>query len=459
MTAQPYNSLNPKRSLVLAGGGMRVAYQAGVVMALEEEGLEFHHVDGTSGGIFNTAMLASGATPSQMVHRWKTLKLKWFSSLLKAKEYLKPLKMRGLADADGIADKVFPHMKIDLLTINGNNNGITYTFNVCNFSDKTIEAIPHDVVLKEHLLAGVSLPMFMPAFEIGDAWYTDAVWIKDANLVEAVKRGSKELWLVWAIGNTSQYLPGAFNQYVHMIEMSAGGAILEEFAQIRATDVKLHVIKPEYPLPLDPDFFFDKIDARSLINMGYANAKKYISEKSESGVQLDEKATKMKYPGDNLNLRCSFSGYMNFMGTSTEVDVHCYYQYISEKDELHIYASLEFDKSGVDHSLYNAHTTVTRDANRPPIWKTTATFNYQKTAYELQLEVPLAGAADTIIGLGFKTAHLHVTDHNGVISSAVLHQSIRSRLKHALRLNLLMRDGSHGSIFKKYQILSKLNKT
>ncbi len=35
-----------RRSLVLAGGGMRVAYQAGVLAALERAGLRFHHVDG-----------------------------------------------------------------------------------------------------------------------------------------------------------------------------------------------------------------------------------------------------------------------------------------------------------------------------------------------------------------------------------------------------------------------------
>lgn len=50
------------RSLVFAGGGMRVAWQAGVVRAVQEEGLEFDHIDGTSGGILSTAMLLSGLT-------------------------------------------------------------------------------------------------------------------------------------------------------------------------------------------------------------------------------------------------------------------------------------------------------------------------------------------------------------------------------------------------------------
>ena len=50
----------PKRALILAGGGMRVAYHAGVLRAFEEAGLCFSHVDGTSGGIINTGMVLSG---------------------------------------------------------------------------------------------------------------------------------------------------------------------------------------------------------------------------------------------------------------------------------------------------------------------------------------------------------------------------------------------------------------
>lgn len=38
-----------RRALILPGGGMRVAYQAGAVQALHEAGLRFSHADGTSG--------------------------------------------------------------------------------------------------------------------------------------------------------------------------------------------------------------------------------------------------------------------------------------------------------------------------------------------------------------------------------------------------------------------------
>lgn len=55
---------------------MRVAYHAGVLRALEEAGLRFSHVDGTSGGIINTAMVLSGLTPTEMCDRWRSLNVK-----------------------------------------------------------------------------------------------------------------------------------------------------------------------------------------------------------------------------------------------------------------------------------------------------------------------------------------------------------------------------------------------
>ena len=51
-----------KRSLILAGGGLKVCYQAGVLQVwLDEAGLTFDHADGASGGTFNLAGIAPHA--------------------------------------------------------------------------------------------------------------------------------------------------------------------------------------------------------------------------------------------------------------------------------------------------------------------------------------------------------------------------------------------------------------
>jgi hypothetical protein len=145
------------------------------------------------------------------------------------------------------------------------------TFNVCDFEAKTCVAIPHEEADLDALVAGVSLPVISPAVRREGRTLVDAVWIKDANVGEALRRGADELWLVWCIGNHGVYRSGPFQQYVHMIEIAANGALQEELARV-PPGVEVHIIRPRVPLPLDPDFFFGRIDASTLIAMGYRDA-------------------------------------------------------------------------------------------------------------------------------------------------------------------------------------------
>ena len=301
----------PRRSLVLAGGGMRVAWQAGVVSALEDAGLQFAHVDGASGGTMTTGMLLSGLSPAQMVQRWTTLDVHGFSALLPLTDYLRgPAQLPALGDASGVRDKVFPHLGIDLDAVRSatGRTGTVGTFNVCDFTAKTCVAMPNDEMTLDLLVAAVSLPLVMPAVAHDGRTYTDAVWIKDANVLEAVRRGAEEVWLVWCIGNTPRYGAGPLEQYVHMIEMSASGGLFAELAVVAdinarrrageavlgsTTPVVLHVVKPAVPLPLDPDFFAGRITAATLVDMGHRDACAYLAAATPDGVALDESATAM----------------------------------------------------------------------------------------------------------------------------------------------------------------------
>ncbi len=315
-------SETPVRSLVLAGGGMRVAYQAGAIRALAEHGLRFQHGDGTSGGTINLSMLLSGITPDDMCERWRTLDVKAFATPMPLLEYLKgPLAM-ALGNADGIVGTVFPHLGVDVARIRAATH-MAGTFNVCNFTRKTSDVIPHTDIDLDLLVAGISLPIFMPPVASRGSLWTDAVWIRDANLMEAVRRGADEIWLVWCIGNTPTYFPGAFRQYVHMIELSANGMLFEEFARIRELNeaiargerpygrsrpIAVHVIKPDFALPLDPDFFMGRIDARTLIDTGYADAARYLASMRPEGVPLTPEATRMEDEPAGITFREMMTG-------------------------------------------------------------------------------------------------------------------------------------------------------
>jgi predicted acylesterase/phospholipase RssA len=311
-----------RRSLILAGGGMRVAWQAGVLRALEEARVTFNHADGTSGGTMNLAMMLSGLSPAEMMNRWETLPVREFVSFMPIEKYLSLDGLQALGDARSIVEKVFPHLGIDIEKIRSQQR-IAGTFNVCNFTRKTSEAITNDRLTMDHLVAGISLPIFMPAVEIDGSEYLDSVWIRDANLLEAVRRGADELWVVWCIGNTPRYHNGLFRQYVHMIEIAANGNLFLEFEQIneinrrirngetvqgRTKPIRLHLIRPDYPLPLDPDFYLGRIDARTLTGLGYAAAKKYLAQRSEEGLEFSPEVTRMSEPTLGFTFREKMSG-------------------------------------------------------------------------------------------------------------------------------------------------------
>jgi predicted acylesterase/phospholipase RssA len=292
---------------------MRVAYQAGVLVALERAGLTFAHADGASGGTINLAMLLSGLTPAEMCDRWRTLRVTGFVSPPRLRWLLRGLPLPALSDSGGIRRRVYPHLGIDVDRIRA-ARGIDGTFNVCDYAAKACVAVPHNEVDLDLLVAGVSLPVLSPAISVGGRTYLDAVWIKDANVGEAVRRGADELWLVWAIGNHGVYRDGALQQYVHMIEISANGALQAELAAVRALNetrdppIRLHVIRPRMPLPLDPDFLLGRIDAATLIAMGHRDACAYLDDHSVEGVPLGPGATRMEDPRPGVGFRETLVG-------------------------------------------------------------------------------------------------------------------------------------------------------
>ena len=292
-----------RRSLVLAGGGIRVAWQTGVLQALTEHGLEFQHVDGTSGGIMTAGMLLSGQQPVQMAQRWSDLDVQDFSSLLPLRDYARgPWALPGLGDADGVINKVFPHLGIDTAAIRSAD--VEGTFNVVDFVTKTCVAVPHTEVDDELLAAGMSLPLVMTPLRRGERVWTDAVWVKDANVTEALRRGADEVWLVWCIGNSPYWGDGPLEQYVHMIEMSANGALFAELDAARSAgrSFSLHVVRPTHPLPLDSELYAGRISADTLIACGYRDAWVYLDQMSPDGVAQDPSCTAMTEPPKGVRL-------------------------------------------------------------------------------------------------------------------------------------------------------------
>ncbi|MDP3915797.1 MAG: patatin-like phospholipase family protein [Bacteroidota bacterium] len=457
------NSAGIKRSLILAGGGARLAYQAGVIKALEEEGFSFSHFDGTSGGIFNTAMLSSGIEAKDMGIRWRKVNVMHFSSLLPFKSYFSKKTFAAFGDADGMINKVYPTLGIDVAKMNA-NTAIDATFNVCNFSKKTIEVFSNRNVTLQHLVAGMSLPIFMPAIEINGDWYTDAVWIKDANITEALKRNVNEIWLVWAIGNSHEFLNGTFNQYVHMIEISANGGLLLELEQIEKLNsgkndsekTILHVIKPEFPLPLDPDLMFNKINADELINRGYADAKSYLQRKTEQGVAPDYKASMMNEPGSVLVFRSLFSGLIDWKNKLTDfsLNVNFNFRIVHRELVLRAFVSVSFENSEYRISTYNNQVMISQTEQ---ILTLECDFVFEDQIQHLQCELDLNSQYDLLLGMEFKKARCSITCKNlPKPISAILKQNAWIRIKNVPFVHVSSSSGLFGKWKEKFRILKEV---
>lgn len=444
-----------KKSLILAGGGVRLAYHAGVLKALEEHHISFNHIDATSGGIFGAAMLASGISAEEAGQRWRDLKLKNFLSGLPLKYYLSQRTLPALGANKTMRTKIFPALGIDVQKINQFRlNEIT--FNVCNFSNKTIEAIHHKDVSEDHLIAGMSLPIFMPSIKIKNDWYTDAVWIKDANLTEAVNRGAEEIWLVWCIGNTRTYHNGFLNQYVHMIEISANGALFDEISQIQKLNTQrekeglkpivLHVIKPRFSLPLDPDFFLNKIDADTLINMGYADTKQYLHKplifnfnKAISSV------TAMEEADQTLHFRQQFFGQIVFEKTIKKVEIHLIY-YIRQNEDHLVYQ--QFSSIKINQQFFiSGYNNVLNVLGKGEL-ESEFEFICNGEIYHANLKIILHSLTNTWLGLSAKTAKVMLGKSKQNDSSILMQQPAKNRIKNAFYLNVK----SNQSWFKRIAI-------
>jgi predicted acylesterase/phospholipase RssA len=311
-----------KRSLILAGGGMRVAWQAGAMRALADAGIVFQHVDGTSSGILNLAMLLSGLSPREVCDRWRTLPVRDFLSFAAPRKSLDLLDLEALGDAEGLVHRVLPHLGVDTATLRASTL-VEGTFNVCDFARKVNEVIPHTRADLDLIVAGLSPPILMPPVDRDGTLYTDALWLQDGNLMEAVRRGADVIWVLWCIGNTPAYGRGLLQQYAHLVELSANGALFEQLERlqeinerIRAGEevlghrrpIAVHLVKPERPLPLDTDVHDGRVTAASLIDMGYSDAWRYLDVRGEQGLPLTPEITLTTEPAPDLTFRESLTG-------------------------------------------------------------------------------------------------------------------------------------------------------
>jgi predicted acylesterase/phospholipase RssA len=274
--------------LILAGGGIKVAFQAGVLQVwLDEARLTFDHVDAASGGVFNLAMMCQDMSGTEIADAWRRIDPKEGVSL-NAKEFIKFLYGESLFTLDAYRKNVFPVWGLDWTKIK--SSPLEATFNVFNFSKKEVEILPPARMNEDFLVACVSLPMWFPPVRIDGQTYIDSVYMTDANIDEAIRRGADELWIIWTVSDKDEWHPGFVATYFQIIETSADGhykanlkRIAENNAAIAAGQrgeygrhIEVKELKADVALHYLVDFSKDRMT--EAVNLGVKRAREWCRE-------------------------------------------------------------------------------------------------------------------------------------------------------------------------------------
>lgn len=277
-----------KRALILAGGGVKVAFQAGVLQVwLDEAQLQFDHADGASGGTFNLAMWCQGMSGKQIADAWRATEPVQGVSL-NAAELPKLLWARSLFTLDAYREHVFPQWGLDWQKINASRREAS--FNVYNFTRHQLEIRSPNKMSEDWLCACVSLPMWFEPIEIGGDTYIDPVYITDGNIEEAIRRGADEIWVIWTVSTRGEWADGFVANYFQIIETAANGhfkrirqridqnnqAIARGQAGEFGRRIELKVLEAEVPVHYLVNFSRDRLT--ECVNLGVERARAWCRE-------------------------------------------------------------------------------------------------------------------------------------------------------------------------------------
>ncbi|GLB52626.1 patatin [Neptunitalea chrysea] len=151
---------NYKLGLVLSGGGIRALTHAGLLKALDENGIQPDCISGTSGGALIAALYATGYSPEEMITFFKETPLFSFS--------LFALNKPGLVDSEKyehLLKKFFYKENFEDL-----NTPITVT--ATNLNTGKLEFFDSGELIKP-LLASCALPPYFSPVSINNHLYSD----------------------------------------------------------------------------------------------------------------------------------------------------------------------------------------------------------------------------------------------------------------------------------------------
>ena len=280
--------------LVLAGGSVKGAFQAGVIKALFEKGYQPDAIYGVSAGSLNAAYLVNqmgqqvnAGTPLSYPQAAQDLWDFWERRITRPECLSKPFnifqlgwtaltkKFQGLVDTRPLRDllaDVLQDRNLHASPVGLKIGAVNIMEGVMHYVDPSFENF------QAYLMASSAVPILMPVVKIDgqkQKSYLDGGLRDVAPLQKAIQDGATEVVVIAC--HTEMIEGGDFDSgdllaLVDRVMDIAVNEILNADLQLPRTDVKVQIIRPSQPLSIDIQRF-TKMDIRRMLEMGYVQGK------------------------------------------------------------------------------------------------------------------------------------------------------------------------------------------
>jgi len=280
--------------LVLAGGSVKGAFQAGVIKALFEKGYQPDAIYGVSAGSLNAAYLVNqmgqqvnAGTPLSYPQAAQDLWDFWERRITRPECLSKPFnifqlgwtaltkKFQGLVDTRPLRDllaDVLQDRNLHASPVGLKIGAVNIMEGVMHYVDPSFENF------QAYLMASSAVPILMPVVKIDgqkQKSYLDGGLRDVAPLQKAIQDGATEVVVIAC--HTEMIEGGDFDSgdllaLVDRVMDIAVNEILNADLQRPRSDVKVQIIRPAQPLSIDIQRF-TKMDIRRMLEMGYVQGK------------------------------------------------------------------------------------------------------------------------------------------------------------------------------------------
>jgi NTE family protein len=273
-----------KRALILAGGGARGSFQAGVWKYLTQIGWKPDIICGTSIGAVNAAAIGSGMDAETIIHLWTTynrrrmyrLNLLQFTAYLFSKRAIKPL-----LDTKPM-EKVL-HDNLDFKALKKSKTKIIIT--AVNMLTGHPEFFNQKEIELEHILASGAMPLLFPWQEINGEPYWDGGVMVNTPIAPALDFGADEIIVVLLspVGHKKLLKPDTvLKAGEHLFEHLLSGSYQANLINYGFKDKsrpKIITLAPSKMLGFKSLLNFSKTQANQLIKEGYNTASRELENK------------------------------------------------------------------------------------------------------------------------------------------------------------------------------------